>query len=158
MIENPLTLTKAQHTSWRHLNDNTKYDITLILPFQALIQEYGREGGYFISAGRVMKDSPLKVMSLYQDDLIIFELPIRVFQRSWEALPLSFRKGLSPDNNVRIHFLRRSQKDLNLLYATIEPCSAVERTFALGVYENSSAYVKKVFLYKSEPTKNEVKA
>ncbi len=145
VFENPFLRGRdlPQFVSWKHFLDKTFYHLELIQPWNHIVQEYGREGGYMIIAAEVHETSPLSVMHFNKGEMVVVSLPVRVFNRAWYMLPRHFKQAFSEKDNVRIKFEKRSQKDLRFKDVERLECSEAQLKFSKTVYDNPRLYINK---------------
>lgn len=156
-VENPIITSygKAQHTSWKHLKDKTVYKVRMLLPWKCIITEYARNGGYMTIACKVLSESPLTVMRLVKGELMVLDIPIRCFERSWHGLPRLFKDNFEAEHSLDLTFEKRNFKDLRFKSIDRVKASKEEEDFAQVVYDNPRAYTQQKFKHDSESVRVE---
>jgi hypothetical protein len=143
MIENPFKTNRdtPQHVSWKHFIDWEIYHVEFILPFNAIINEWGHEGGAYMSiCAEVLEDHNLHVSTILKGQLIIIDIPIKTFNRSWICVNKVFREQFESGDNLRVKFRKRSKQDMSMIELEKFQPSPEQKAFADRIYADPDTY------------------
>lgn len=135
-----------QEIRWSNLKEGVVYDFELINFYSAIITKY-RSGGYICFAAKVLKDS--EIPKLYKGDIVKLDFSYKVFCNAYcvvdpRARVQTLKKNLG-NNNVKVCFVKHSQKRLEFLFWEARKASEkdLERADFL-VYNNEMFFDEEV--------------
>jgi len=131
MIINPFikARTKPQHLSWKHLLEKTSYQLELLLPFSAVIMEWGRTGAYLSLCAEVLVTKKTTNSEIIAGQKIIIDVPVKTFERSWQGINYELRKSVDENSNVKITITKNSRKDMILTNCEKKEVTPDQREF-----------------------------
>ena len=155
MIENPFIALQyqAQQVSWKHCPSNTIYQMELILPFRAIVDEAGfRDGGAYVSiCAQVLEDRKLNVSEIQAGSFIIINFPIRTFSRAWLCISRTFREQFCADDNLKVTFRKGSKQDISIIsYERVVPTDEQKEFAEKNYVVAEPSFKRKLVVRRSE--------
>ena len=137
-VQNPFMVNKdkPQQVSWKHFIQGPMYHIELIKPFDCIINEVHKGGGAYMSlCAEVIETQKLHVSEIQEGQLIIVDLPVKTFDRAWRCVNRVVRAQTTPEDSIRILFVKKSKQDLDIKEVENKVMSPEQEQFAKQEYK-----------------------
>ncbi len=144
---NPLIAgqTRPQRVLWRYIKCKVQYELELVLPSKAIINEYtGNIKAYLLIVTIPIKEQDLTYGKIVPGDKLVIDFPLRTFESAWNRVSYTFRKQFNEECNLKIIMVKKNRQHMDFLHCEKLTPTDEQKVSADEVYDNPGDYTFKI--------------